>query len=352
MAHSQARRLGAPPVPVPAPSPVTTLSPPAPVRTPTALALGTFDGLHAGHRLVIQEAISMAAEARSPQDLVPSVVSFWPHPREVLDGEARPRLDLPEETLSLLAPLGIQQLVMLPFTRELASLTPEQFLDDVLVQRLQARCVAVGENFRFGVNRSGDAQDLQRLGRRKGVRVAVVPTLRDGSGRVSSSRIRQALSEGRLSAAEGLLGRPYRFAGRVARGKGMGRQLGWPTANLEVSKRKFLPLEGVYASLAWVEEEAGGPPLAAVMNLGRQPTVDPAAPSAVEVHLLDRDVDLLGRRMLVQPLRWLREQRRFASLDDLCDQIRRDVDAARDHLAPHAEALRASPRVPLPHDWP
>jgi riboflavin kinase/FMN adenylyltransferase len=301
-----------------------------PVRTPTALALGTFDGLHAGHRRVIQAAIALAREesGRDPAP-VPTVVSFWPHPREVLYGETRLRLDLPEEKLAVLETLGIQQLVLLPFTRALASLSPERFVEDVLLHQLEARCVVVGENFRFGAQRSGDAEALTHLGRRHAIRVAVVPTLHDAAGRVSSSRIRQALAEGRIPAAEALLGRPYQFAGRVVKGRGLARQLGWPTANLEVSARKFLPMEGVYASLAWVGEDPGEGPMAAVMNLGRQPTVDPAAPSLPEVHLLDREVDLLGRRLVVQPLRWLRGQRRFANLQELAAQIGADVEASR-----------------------
>lgn len=309
---------------------MTTLSPPTPVRTPTALALGTFDGLHAGHRQVIQAAIAMAQEDRSAAEApLPTVVSFWPHPREVLYGEPRLRLDLPEEKLALLDPLGIHQLVMLPFTTELASLSPERFVEDVLARQLEARCVAVGENFRFGAQRSGDAGALTRLGRKHGMRVAVVPTLHDAAGRVSSSRIRQALAEGQIPAAEALLGRPYRFAGRVGRGRGLARQMGWPTANLEVSGRKFLPMEGVYAALAWLGEDPGEGPMAAVMNLGRQPTVDPAAPSAAEVHLLDRDLELVGQRLVVQPLRWLRGQRRFANLEELAAQIGRDVEDTR-----------------------
>ncbi len=341
--HPEARLPGAPPVCWPAPSPaslpVTSLSPPAPVRTPTALALGTFDGLHAGHRRVIQEAIDLGREEIDPSPApVPTVVSFWPHPREVLYGETRLRLDLPDEKLALLQPLGVEQLVLLPFTRDLACLTPERFVEEVLAHQLKARSVVVGENFRFGVKRSGDVGALARLGRQHGIRVAVVPTLRDGAGRVSSSRIRQALAEGRIADAEGLLGRPYRFAGQVVKGRGLARQLGWPTANLEVCDRKFLPMEGVYAAMVWIDGDTGEGPLAAVMNLGRQPTVDPEAPSLPEVHLLDRKADLLGRRLLVQPLRWLRGQRRFASLEELSEQIHRDVDAGRGAWAASEEA--------------
>lgn len=276
----------------------------------------------------------MAAEESSPAP-IPTVVSFWPHPREVLYGEARLRLDLPEEKLALLDPLGVEQLVLLPFTAQMASLTPEEFVSQVLAGQLGARCVAVGENFRFGAGRSGGAQELRTLGAQLQIRVAVVPMLHDARGRVSSSRIRQSLAEGRIPEAEALLGRPYRFEGRVVRGRGLGRQLGWPTANLEVSGRKFLPMEGVYAALVGLPGHLGDTLIPAVMNLGRQPTVDPEAPSAVEVHLLDQDEDLVDQSLVVQPIRWLREQRCFANLNELSQQIAWDVDVAREHLASH-----------------
>jgi riboflavin kinase / FMN adenylyltransferase len=297
---------------------------------PTAIALGSFDGLHRGHRRVIN-AVTEAQPAEQ-EPVVPTVVSFWPHPREVLHGETRLRLDLPEEKLELLEPLGIAQLVLVPFTRELASLTPQRFVQEVLAERLQARRIAVGTNFRFGVDRSGDANDLARIGASLGIDVRVLPMLWDGAERVSSSRIRRALAAGGIEEAGRLLERPYRFSGPVVRGRGLGRQLGWPTANLAVDGRKFLPLEGVYAALAWRDGEDGA--MAAVMNLGPQPTVDPLAPSAVEVHLLERNLELAGARLTVQPLRLLRRQQTFASLDLLIDQI--GVDAA------HARQLISS----------
>lgn len=289
---------------------------------PTAIALGSFDGLHPGHRRVIA-----AVTAGDGEGAVPTVVSFWPHPREVLHGEPRLRLDLPGEKLALLEPLGIRQLVLVPFNRQLAALSPEAFVEQVLVGQLQARRIAVGSNFRFGAGRSGDTDDLVRLGASRGIRVEVVPMLRDGEERVSSSRIRRALAAGQIAEAERLLERPYRFSGAVVRGRRLGRQLGWPTANLRVDGRKFLPREGVYA--AWAVWGAGAP-MAAVMNLGPQPSVDPAAPSAVEVHLLDRQLELEeGQELVVQPIAFLRGQQRFANLEGLSAQIGRDADQAR-----------------------
>lgn len=321
--------------------PLIPLHDPSHALRPTAIALGSFDGLHAGHRRVIQ-----AITGGHGASVVPTVVSFWPHPREVLHGEARLRLDLPEEQPELLEPLGIGQLVLVPFDRQLAALTPGAFVGRVLVDQLAARHVAVGDNFRFGAGRCGDATDLQRLAAAHGIRVEILPMLWQGGERLSSSRIRAALASGAIAEARRLLERPYRFRGPVVSGRGLGRQLGWPTANLEVDGRKFLPAEGVYAALAWITPPAGGAaaasgPLAAVMNLGPQPTVDPAAPSAVEVHLLDRRLDLAGCRLTVEPLQLLRHQQRFDGLPALVAQIGRDADQAR-QLARLAGALAPS----------
>jgi riboflavin kinase/FMN adenylyltransferase len=304
---------------------------------PTAIALGSFDGLHRGHRRVI--AAVTGAESSDQEPVIPTVVSFWPHPREVLHGEPRLRLDLPEEKLELLEPLGIEQLVLVPFTRQLAALTPESFVREVLADRLQARRIAVGTNFRFGVDRSGDVNELARIGASLGIDVRVLPMLWDGAERVSSSRIRRALAAGDIQEAARLLERPYRFSGLVVRGRGLGRQLGWPTANLAVDGRKFLPLEGVYSALAWRDGEA----MAAVMNLGPQPTVDPLAPSAVEVHLLGRTLELVGERLTVQPLGLLRRQQAFASLEDLSRQIRLDADRALQDCRSHGGPSSAPP---------
>ena len=296
---------------------------PQDTQRPTAIALGSFDGLHQGHRRVIAAVTGAAARAAG---LVPSVVSFWPHPREVLHGDTRLRLDLPAEKLELLEPVGIEQLVLVPFDPALAALTPEAFVEQVLVGQLAAGLVAVGENFRFGKGRSGDTAALIALGQRYGLAVEVLPMLWDGPERVSSSRIRRALAAGDLQEARRLLERPYRFTGQVVQGRGLGRKLGWPTANLQVDGRKFLPLEGVYAAMASV---AGAPPVPAVMNLGPQPTVDPMAPSAVEVHLLDRSMELVGQELRIEPLKLLRTQCAFANVEALSAQIGADAEVAR-----------------------
>ena len=303
---------------------------PQQAKTPTTLALGSFDGLHAGHRRVIA-----SVTETDHLHAIPTVVSFWPHPREVLHGEPRLRLDLPEEKLELLEPLGIQQLVLVPFNRQLAQLSAADFVEQVLLGCLQARQIAVGANFRFGRGREGDTNTLRDLAEAAGVQVSVLPILEDAGGRMSSSRIREALSKGDLQTASKLLGRPYRFRGTVVRGRGLGRDLGWPTANLQVDGRKFLPGLGVYAARAWIQRDGEGresEALPAVMNLGPQPTVDPNSPSAVEVHLLDRQIELVGQELVVEPVERLRGQQRFSGLDELSAQIGQDAEAARIRL--------------------
>lgn len=303
---------------------------PQQAKTPTTLALGSFDGLHAGHRRVIA-----SVTETDHLEAIPTVVSFWPHPREVLHGEPRLRLDLPEEKLELLEPLGIQQLVLVPFNRQLAQLSAADFVEQVLLGCLKARQIAVGANFRFGRGREGDTNTLRALAEAAGVQVSVLPILEDAGGRMSSSRIRAALSNGDLQSASELLGRPYRFRGTVVRGRGLGRELGWPTANLQVDGRKFLPGLGVYAARAWIQRDCEGresEALPAVMNLGPQPTVDPNSPSAVEVHLLDRRIELVGQELVVEPVERLRGQQRFSGLEELSAQIGQDAEAARQRL--------------------
>ena len=292
-------------------------------KLPTALALGSFDGLHLGHKKVIKAIVNEPIG-------IPTVVSFWPHPREVLFGESRLRLDLPHEKSSLLEPLGIEQLVLVPFNKTLASKSAEIFIDEILVKTLQAKHIAVGENFRFGHNREGDISTLKRIGSCLGIRVSVVPILEDNDGRLSSSRIRKALSEGNLKYAKNLLKRPYTFMGTVERGRGIGKTIGWPTANLKINGRKLLPSMGVYA--AWASLANKKERFSAVMNMGPQPTIDPNSLSAVEVHLLGKEINLLGKELIIEPVQRIRLQKKFEHIEALSKQICLDAKLANDIL--------------------
>ncbi len=296
-----------------------SLCSPNQAHLPTALALGSFDGLHAGHRSIIKTITN--------SDLgIPTVVSFWPHPREVLLGETRLRLDLPSEKAILLEPLGVKQLVLVPFNLSLASLSPEEFFNQVLIEQLQAKHISIGENFRFGKNREGDPSILSKLGRASNVKVSVGEIIEDNQGRMSSSRIRSALKAGDLTITNILLGREYSFSGSVIPGKGLGREIGWPTANLQVDSRKLLPGPGVYAAFA--KETNTEEFFPAIMNLGLQPTIDPNAPSATEVHFLNKRLNLDKKELNVKPVKRIRSQKKFNSLKELSNQIKLDAKQA------------------------
>ena len=290
---------------------------PSEVKSPTSVAIGSFDGLHAGHRKLIESVVE-------ENQYTPTIASFWPHPREVLYNETRLRLDLPEEKLSILEELGIEQLVLIPFDKRLSNLSAERFIKDILIEKLQAKKISVGANFKFGFRRSGDVNTIKDIIKDRDIELKITPILEDKEGRISSSRIRDLLQKSDLKNAFKILNRPYSFNGKVVRGKGIGKSLGWPTANLEIDGRKFLPGEGVYA--AWTTIENSSKKIASVMNLGSQPTINPLLPSAVEVHLINKDINLYGLNLSVEPVEKLRSQIKFENVDQLSNQIKKDRD--------------------------
>ena len=294
---------------------------PSEVKAPTSIAIGSFDGLHEGHRRLIETVVKES-------HYTPTIVSFWPHPREVLFGETRLRLDLPEEKLPLLESLGIEQLVLIPFDKELSKLSASDFLKDVLFNQLQTKSISVGENFRFGYKRQGDIKTIKESIKNHNISLNIISILEDQYGRISSSRVRDLLLNCDLENARKLLQRPYNFAGKVVRGRGLGKEIGFPTANLEIDGRKFLPGEGVYA--AWTSTEALNIKVPSVMNLGPQPTIDPLSPSAVEVHLIDQNINLYDLKLTIQPLKKIRSQIKFSNLSELSKQIFKDRNIAKE----------------------
>jgi len=340
--------------------------------TPTAIALGNFDGVHLGHQAVIGQVLPEgtkglpldsytcksapsllsspvkgyshwhvdrqgASEASNrgiapSGSAIPTVVTFFPHPQEFFSGQSRPLLTPLEEKTAQISRLGIKQLVLLPFNYDLAALTPQEFVDILLIQQLQAQHISVGKDFCFGKNRSGTVEDLKQLAGRYGVRVAVAPLRLEGTERISSSRIREALQAGQLQTARALLGRSYSICGRVVQGQQLGRTLGFPTANLKLPPDKFLPKHGVYS--VWVQGVSGTPNqfLPGVLNIGVRPTVDGSA-LTVEVHLLAWSGDLYGKTLGLVLHEYLRPEQKFSSLDALKDQIQQDCTLALASLA-------------------
>lgn len=306
--------------------------------TPTCIALGNFDGVHRGHQQVIFPAVSQGR--RSPVMIpandtnslshrpIPTVVTFDPHPREFFSGNTKRLLTpLPEKT-QVLEQLGVEQLVLLPFDRELASLTPEEFVVQVLIQQLQTQTVSIGMDFCFGRDRSGTATDLQAIAARYGVDVQIAPLYQESSQRISSSAIRAALTSGAIQQANTLLGRPFSLQGTVIKGQQLGRTIGFPTANLEIPDTKFLPKYGVYG--VQVRGEKLKETQWGILNIGCRPTVDPAANNpTTEVHLFDFAQDIYGETLSLHLLHYLRPEQKFASIQALKDQIQRDCDHTR-----------------------
>jgi len=301
---------------------------------PTTVALGNFDGLHRGHQRVIQPIVKTRQEAKellvpSTEPTYPTVVTFDPHPQEFFTGQRRALLTPLKEKVQQLLQLGVEQLVLLPFNRELADLSPQAFVEKILVQQLCCQHISVGQDFCFGKQRSGTATDLQAIAANFGIPVTIVPLHTcEGSHRISSSAIRQALEQGNLQRAKELLGRSYTLTGTVVKGQQLGRKIGFPTANIQLPAEKFLPRQGVYAVQVLIGEKIGSTVIFGVMNIGSRPTVS-GMHLSVEVHLLDWSGDLYGKTMTVQLEKFLRSEQKFDSLEALKAQIQADCDLAR-----------------------
>ena len=284
--------------------------------------IGAFDGLHLGHQALVGRAVARARELRLPA----VALSFEPLPREFFAKDAKPpRLMLPRAKLQGLHDLGCASVGLLRFNAKLASMPAEDFVRDVLVERLRAREVWVGPGFRFGKGRTGDIELLQAMGQAHGFTAHAIEPVNCGDGeRVSSTRIRAALTAGDFDAASRLLGRPYAIGGHVVHGKQLGRTLGYPTANLRYGG-KTPALRGIYAT--WVHGVADHP-WPSVSSFGTRPTVDGIEP-LLEAHLFDFDGDLYGRRIEVAFVAHLRDEEKFADLDSLVVQMRLDDARAR-----------------------
>jgi riboflavin kinase/FMN adenylyltransferase len=295
----------------------------------TLVIIGNFDGVHRGHQAVL----SASAAAAKRQGLGPVVLTFHPHPAEVLGRGVLPALTTLERKIELIERIDPSFVVVVePFDADLARVEPEEFAERLLVRELGAKSVVVGQNFRFGRNRAGDLPALARFGERFGFDVRAEALHGDAHGPYSSTRIRAALAKGDLDDVADKLGRPHALSGRVIRGAGRGRSLGVPTANLGPVP-EALPPYGVYACLIDRLKARGGAAALApgVANVGVRPTV--GAGFGVEVHLFDFDGDLYGAELRVHLVRRIRDERRFPNVTELRAQIDRDIDEARSALA-------------------
>lgn len=291
----------------------------------TALTIGNFDGVHLGHRALLDR---LAVCARQ-KGLTPAVLTFEPHPREFFDPSRAPaRLTILREKFELLREYGVSLTMVARFSSEFAALSPEAFVDVVLVKALRTRHLIVGDDFRFGAKRAGDFASLRRLGEASGFAVEAMGSVICDDERVSSSAVRRALASGDMTRAAQLLGRPYAIDGRVVHGDKRGRQLGFPTANIRI-RHNPLPMTGVFAVAVADYCDA---PRFGVANLGIRPTVNGVRP-LLEVHLFDFARDIYGAHLNVRFLHKLRDEQRFPDLDALRRQIATDVEAARSYFA-------------------
>ena len=296
----------------------------AEIARPTVLTLGVFDGLHLGHQLIVRTVV----EGARASGAVPTVITFDPHPRAVLHPESAPpllqTLDQKVEALSL---LGIEQTIVIRFTQEFARVRAAEFLRDVVRDRLQAREVYLGRGFAFGHEREGDIGLLRRVSGELGFTASEVPEVRLRGRRISSSLVRELLSAGEVNLARRMLGRPYGVEGRVVRGRERGRTLGFPTANL-LPRNRVIPRAGVYVTATL----AGGAWRRSVTNVGVRPTFEAGAETSVETFVLGWEGDLYGDVVRVRFLRRLRDEMKFASVEELKRQIDRDVARAEEYF--------------------
>jgi riboflavin kinase/FMN adenylyltransferase len=296
----------------------------AEIQRPTVLTLGVFDGLHLGHQLIMRTVVERARATGA----VPTVITFDPHPRAVLHPESSPPLlQTLDQKVEAFGVLGIQQTIVIRFTKEFSMMRAQDFLRDTVKERLQAKEVYLGRGFAFGHNREGNIDLLRRVSQELGFAADEVPEVRFRGQRVSSSKIRQLLAEGKVNLARRMLGRPYGVEGRVERGNERGHQLGFPTANLHPQNR-VIPRNGVYVTGTLIE----GIWRRSVTNVGVRPTFGAEAEPSVETFVINWSGDLYGDVVRIRFLYRLRDEKRFSSVEELKRQIRRDVGRSENYF--------------------
>ena len=289
-----------------------------------SVAIGNFDGVHLGHREILSRTVKSAHD-RGKEAVV---YTFDPHPRIVLNKvQDVPRINTEAERERILEELGIDVLILAEFTPEYASQTPEQFVENTLVEELGVRSLFVGENYRFGKGRSGTAVMLKKTGHELGFTVHVVPSVKVDEVVVSSSEIRKLLLSGEIRRANELLGRPFKIAGKVIHGHSRGKKLGFPTANIK-PEPKLCPPDGVYAVYCILDDDRKNL-RPGVMNIGWNPTFKDRRVS-YEAHIMDLDRDLYGQRIEMQIIDRIRAEMTFGNVEELKEQIRKDIKYSRE----------------------
>ena len=295
-------------------------------QQPTVLTIGTFDGVHLGHQKIVERVVTTARQ----EGLLATVFTFFPHPRMVVQHDKGLKLiHTLEEKKELLQQLGVDLLVVHPFNEAFAQLTAEEFVSTILVQRLNVKKVIIGYDHRFGRNRTANIDDMRLFGKKYGFAVEEISVQEVDEVSVSSTKIREALNKGDVTTAEHYLGTPYSLTGRVVHGLKLGRTLGYPTANIQVTEDyKLIPKDGVYAVYSYID----GRKVYGMMSIGKNPTIEGKGAS-IEVYFFDFNGDLYDQKLTIEFVQYLREEQKFATIDLLKKQLQDDETAARKAIA-------------------
>ena len=295
-------------------------------QQPTVLTIGTFDGVHLGHQKIVERVVTTARQ----EGLLATVFTFFPHPRMVVQHDKGLKLiHTLEEKKQLLQQLGVDLLVVQPFNEAFAQLTAEEFVSTILVEHLNVKKVIIGYDHRFGRNRTANINDMRLFGEKYGFAVEEISVQEVDEVSVSSTKIREALNKGDVTTAEHYLGTPYSLTGTVVHGLKLGRTLGYPTANIQVTEDyKLIPKDGVYAVYSYID----GRKVYGMMSIGKNPTIEGKGAS-IEVYFFDFNQDLYGQDLTIYFVKYLREERKFSSVSLLKKQIQDDETAARKAIA-------------------
>ena len=295
-------------------------------QQPTVLTIGTFDGVHLGHQKIVERVVTTARQ----EGLLATVFTFFPHPRMVVQHDKGLKLiHTLEEKKQLLQQLGVDLLVVQPFNEAFAQLSAEEFVSTILVEHLNVKKVIIGYDHRFGRNRTANIDDMRLFGKKYGFAVEEISVQEVDEVSVSSTKIREALNKGDVTTAEHYLGTPYSLTGRVVHGLKLGRTLGYPTANIQVTEDyKLIPKDGVYAVYSYID----GRKVYGMMSIGKNPTIEGKGAS-IEVYFFDFNGDLYDQKLTIEFVQYLREEQKFATIDLLKKQLQDDETAARKAIA-------------------
>ncbi len=295
------------------------------MKSEKILTIGTFDGVHIGHQKILKRVVALAQE----EDLVPTVLTLFPHPRMVLQKDNSIKLlNTIDERIQLLKNLGIEEVIVKEFTKEFANLSAKDYVEHILVDELNTKQIVIGYDHHFGKNRSANIDDLKVFAEAFNFKVEEITAQEIEDVTVSSTKIRNALNNGHIEIANSYLGYNYFISGDVVKGKGIGRTLDYPTANIDIKESyKLIPRDGVYV----VKSEIEGLTIYGMMNIGTNPTVEGKTRS-IEVHFFDFDKDIYGETLRIEFLHWLRSEQKFKNLEALKKQLSNDMTDALEHI--------------------